>query len=150
MSKGLKFDGIGGNMVKVLVVDDEESICETLTWMLEKDGHEVISVMDFQEAVEKIRVNDYDLYIIDIFLPGKYGLDLVKLIKKLERDGIVIIMTGYPNVPTLVDAIRLEAYDYLKKPINHEHLKNIINHILQLQDRLFGNEIEDPYVTIAD
>ncbi len=131
-------------------MDDEESICETLTWMLEKDGHDVTSVMDFQEAVDNIRVNNYDLYIIDIFLPGKNGLDLIKLIKKLERDGLVIIMTGYPNVPTLVDSIRLEAYDYLKKPVKHEHLKNIINHILQLQDRLFGNEIEDPFIEIED
>ena len=113
-------------MVEVLIVDDEESICETLSWLLEREGYSVTAVMDFEEGAELIKERDFDLFFIDLVLPGKSGIDLIKIIKDLNRKGIVIIITGYPNVPTLVDSIRLDTYDYIKKPISHEELKKIV------------------------
>ena len=114
-------------MVNVLIVDDEESICETLSWLLEKEGYKVTAVMDFEEGAELIKQRDFDIFFIDLVLPERSGIDLIKLIKDLNRKGVVIIITGYPNVPTLVDSIRLDTYDYIKKPISHEDLKKIIN-----------------------
>lgn len=114
-------------MVKILIVDDEESICETLTWMLEKDGHNVTSVMDFEEATQIIKDIEFDIFFIDLILPGGNGINLVKLIRDLKKTGVVIIITGYPNIPTLVDSIRLDTYDYIKKPINKADLEKIVS-----------------------
>ena len=73
---------LGERMVKILIVDDEESICNTLMWVLDRDGYDVTCIKDFQEAEEVINKETFDIYIIDIFLPGKNGLDLIKLIKQ--------------------------------------------------------------------
>ena len=117
-------------MTRILIVDDEESICETLTWILEKDGYNVTSIMEFDKAVEIIKESDFDIYFIDLILPGGNGISLIKLIRDLEKKGVVIIITGYPNIPTLVDSIRLDTYDYIKKPINKTDLEKIVNQAL--------------------
>lgn len=118
-------------LVDILVVDDEKSICETLKWTLELEGFKVTCVMDFNIAEEVIRTSNFDVYIIDLILPGRSGIELIKLIKELKRNGTVMILTGYPDIPSLVDSIRLDTFDYIKKPINQEKLLNIINHALQ-------------------
>ena len=115
-------------MKKVLVIDDEECICETLTWLLEKEGYSVTSVMDFEDASEIIANQDFDAYFIDLIFPGRNGIDLIKTIRELGKKGIVIIITGYPNVYSLIDSIRLNTYDYIKKPINETELKKILDH----------------------
>ncbi|MHA1131640.1 MAG: response regulator [Candidatus Helarchaeota archaeon] len=114
-------------MVDILVVDDEESICEVLKWILEKEGYQVITSNEFENAEEIIRTRDFDIFLIDLVLPGGRGIDLIKLIKDLKKKGSVIIITGYPNIPTLVDSIRLDTYDYIKKPFSQEELKEIIS-----------------------
>lgn len=117
-------------VVEILVVDDEQSICETLTWLLEKEGFSVTSVMDFETAADTIKKGDFAIYFIDLILPGGNGINLIKLIKGLHKKGVIIIITGYPNIPTLVDSIRFDTYDYIKKPINKENLLKIVNQAL--------------------
>ncbi|MFX1294868.1 MAG: response regulator [Promethearchaeota archaeon] len=117
-------------MVRILVVDDEESICETLTWLLEKGGHKVTTAMTLTNAKEIIKTEEFEIYFIDLVLPGGNGIELIKLIRDLKKQGVVIIITGYPNIPTLVDSIRLDTYDYIKKPINKENLEKIVNQAL--------------------
>ncbi len=119
-------------MVSILIVDDEKSICETLTWILEKDGYSVTCEMDFDKAEELIKKTHFDIYFIDLIFPGKNGLDLIRLIRDLKKEGIVIIITGYPNIPTLVESIRLDTYDYIMKPIKEEDLKRTIEQSLKL------------------
>ncbi|MHA1266262.1 MAG: response regulator [Candidatus Helarchaeota archaeon] len=113
-------------MVDILIVDDEKSICESLSWLLEKEGYNVTTAMDFTSAMDIIKDRDFDIFFIDLILPGGDGIDLIRAIKKMNWKGAVIIITGYPNLPTLVDSIRLDTYDYIKKPISHEELKEII------------------------
>jgi len=117
-------------MVDILVVDDEEAICETLKWMLEKEGYKVTTATDFEQASNLIKNKEFDLYFIDLVLPGGSGIDLIKLMRALDKQKIVIIITGYPNIPTLVDSIRLDTYDYIKKPIRHDELMKIVKHAL--------------------
>ena len=117
-------------MVEILVVDDEQAICETLTWLLEKEGFSVTSVMDFETAADTIKKGDFAIYFIDLILPGGNGINLIKLIKGLNKKGVIIVITGYPNIPTLVDSIRFDTYDYIKKPINKENLLKIVNQAL--------------------
>lgn len=133
-------------MVRILIVDDEDSICKTLKWALEREEYLVKIEKDFEGAKQIIERADFDIYIIDVFLPDRNGLDLIKFIKKKEKEGIIIIISGYPNVPTLIDSMRLEAFDYIKKPFSLSYLKNVIDHILSLQDAIFGYELEDKFV----
>ncbi|MHA1131329.1 MAG: response regulator [Candidatus Helarchaeota archaeon] len=130
-------------MLDILIVDDEESICDTLSWSLKKEGHHVTCLKNFQDAKATIERSEFDIYIIDIFLPEKNGIELIKLIKKLNQNGIIIVISGYPNVPTLVDAIRLDAYDYIKKPFTFDYLKQVIDQIILLQDELIGVKMRD-------
>ncbi|MFX1294865.1 MAG: response regulator [Promethearchaeota archaeon] len=116
-------------MVKIFIVDDEESICETLTWLLEKEGHDITCTMTITRAKEIIKIENFDVYLIDLVLPGGDGIELIKLIRKLKKKGKIIVITGYPNIPTLVDSIRLDTYDYIKKPINQNDLKTILKQI---------------------
>ena len=118
-------------LVDILIVDDEKSICETLTWMLESEGFKVTSLMDYKNAEDAIKTGNFDVYILDLILPGGSGIDLIKLIKGLGREGTVLILTGYPDIPSLVDSIRLDTYDYIKKPINQAELISIIKYALQ-------------------
>ncbi len=117
-------------MVEILVVDDEESICETLSWILEQEGYSVQTAMDFDTASKLIEEREFDLYFIDLILPGGNGINLIKLIRDLKKKGVIIIITGYPNIPTLVDSIRLDTYDYVMKPISKEALQKIVNQAL--------------------
>lgn len=113
-------------MADIFIVDDELSICESLNWMLEKEGYSVDFSMNYEEAVKRIKERDFEIFLIDLVLPSGAGIDLIKLIKDLNRKGKVIIITGYPNIPTLVDSVRLDTYDYIKKPISFKELKKII------------------------
>ena len=91
--------------------------------------------MDYKNAEEAIKTGNFDVYIIDLILPGGSGIDLIKLIKDLGREGRVLILTGYPDIPSLVDSIRLDTYDYIKKPINQAELLSIITYALQLKKK---------------
>ncbi len=133
-------------MLRILIVDDEDSIRNTLTWLLEREGYLVKTEKDFEGAKEIIQRADFDIYIIDVFLPDRNGLELIKYIKDLEKDGVIVIISGYPNVPTLIDSMRLDAFDYIQKPFSLSYLKIVIDHILSVQDALFGYEIKDEYV----
>jgi len=115
-------------MKKILVIDDEECICETLKWMLEKEGYKVTSEMDFERALEIITNQVFDAYFVDLVFPGRNGIELIKKIRELKKTGIVIIITGYPNVYSLINSIRLDTYDFIKKPINDADLKKILEH----------------------
>lgn len=100
--------------------------------MLGEEGYEVTCVLNFEDAVETIVKDDFDLYFIDLILPGGSGINLIKLIKDSNKEGVIIIITGYPNIPTLVDSIRLDTYDYIMKPINKENLIKIVDQALSL------------------
>ncbi|MHA1650418.1 MAG: response regulator [Candidatus Helarchaeota archaeon] len=115
-------------MKKILIIDDEESICETLSWILEKEGYFVNCAKNFHDAIILIKDNDFDLYFIDLIIPGGSGIKIIEIIKKKQKTGKIVILTGYPDIPTLVDAIRLDTYDYIRKPINQNDLKDIIKH----------------------
>lgn len=115
-------------MKKILVIDDEECICETLKWMLEEEGYNVTTIMDFEEALDLIANEAFDAYFIDLIFPGRNGIELIKKIRELKKTGIVIIITGYPNVYSLINSIHLDTYDFIKKPINDADLKKILEH----------------------
>ena len=110
----------------ILIVDDEESLRLTFQLFLQREGYEpVVTASTFEKAVRLIKENDFDLIISDIVLEGTSGIDLLKQIREMGRICPVVMVTGYPNVKTASEAVRLGAFDYLPKPVNKDALLRV-------------------------
>ncbi len=107
---------------KIIVVDDEQRMCESLSALLEGEGYQVESFQNSLEAAESIKQNKVDLVITDIKMPDQNGLDLLKTVKSVDSDIPVILLTGYASLDTALEAISSGAYDYLMKPIEFTKL----------------------------
>jgi DNA-binding response OmpR family regulator len=107
---------------RVLVVDDEEVFVEMLVERLEARGLEVDKAFDGEEALEKIKSKDLDVVILDVLMPGKDGIEVLREIKQLKPLTEVIMLTGHATVQTAIDGMKLGAYDYLLKPTETKDL----------------------------
>jgi len=107
----------------ILVVDDEESLRHTFQIFLKRQGYgPVVMAATLEEAVATMTSRHFDLIISDIVLEGASGIDLLKRAKELGIDCPIVMVTGYPNVETAADAVRLGAFDYIPKPVEKETL----------------------------
>jgi len=107
---------------RVLIVDDEEVFVEMLAERLEARGLEVDKAFDGEEALEKIKGKDLDVVILDVLMPGKDGIEVLREIKQLKPLTEVIMLTGHATVQTAIDGMKLGAYDYLLKPTETKDL----------------------------
>ena len=111
------------NETAILIIDDEESLRHTFQIFLKRQGYSpVIVAATFEEAVNALTSHHFDLIISDIVLEGASGMDLLKRTRELGLDCPVIMVTGYPNVDTAAEAVRLGAFDYIPKPVEKEVL----------------------------
>ena len=115
---------------RLLIIEDEETLCESLKRVLVREGYAVDTFNSAEEAIEIFEERMYDLIITDIILPGITGIELLKRIKERFPDQIVIIMTAYASLETAVEALRTGAYDYVVKPVMHEEIKQIVKNAL--------------------
>lgn len=111
----------------ILLVDDEELIRKSLCKALSKQGHEVFAVDNGKGAIRQYRNIYPDLVLLDIILPDMNGFDILKEIKKIDKEALIIMVTGDSGIKGAVEAIKLGAYDYVGKPINLDELKFTIN-----------------------
>ncbi|UCH82220.1 MAG: sigma 54-interacting transcriptional regulator [Nitrospiraceae bacterium] len=142
-------------MARILIVDDEESIRYTFENFLAEEGHEIDTASDFDMAIEKMSRNDYDLIFADIILGGKTGIDLLQEVKQHKKRPAVVMVTGYPNIETASDAVRLGAFDYIPKPVRHDALIHIATLALQhktLQDKAeqYRSNLEAIFRSVKD
>ncbi len=115
---------------KVLVVDDERSMREFLELMLEKDGFEVSSAENGQEALEAVRRKKFDLVITDIRMQPIDGLEVLRQCKSISPQTAVIIISAYASAETAVEAMREGAYDYLPKPFKIDEMRAAVTNAL--------------------
>ncbi len=116
---------------KILVVDDEPRMCESLKTLLSGVGYEVTTVHEGEKAIVKINQDDFDMVITDIKMPRLDGLDILKAARTKDQDALVILMTGFASLESAVSAINQGAYDYLMKPIDFPDLKLTIRRGLE-------------------
>src|SRR5688572_28629741 len=107
-----------GSKPRILIVDDEPSICEVLSIALRKEGHDASAETSPKKALERFREEPYDLVIQDLKMPEMDGLELLKEIKKIRDDALVVVMTAYSSWDRAVEAMRLGAFHYLNKPVD--------------------------------
>jgi len=116
---------------KILVIDDEKVLRESVKKIVEKIGFLAETAMDFPSAKKLVSQFKFDLFLVDIILPKMNGIQLMtKLKQEFDLEGGIIFFTGEPNLETCVGAIRLGAYDYLEKPVDPSELIEAIKQVL--------------------
>lgn len=112
--------------ISLLIVDDEESVRDSLVnWFIE-DGFQVASAENAKKAITLLEKENFDIILTDIKMPGMDGLELLKRIKALKKDAIVIVMTAFATVDTAVQALKDGAFDYITKPFDPDDLSHLI------------------------
>ncbi len=111
---------------KLLIVDDEESVRDSLKNWFEEDGYTVSTAKDAYDALEQLEKELFGIVLLDIKMPGMDGLELQEKIREINKDIIVIIMTAYASVDTAITALKHGAYDYMVKPFNPEDLSRLV------------------------
>jgi two-component system response regulator HydG len=115
----------------ILIVDDDESICRTLSLYLKTQGYETDLAMTGREAIKKTKKKTYDVALLDIKLPDMEGTELLKAMRKTTPKMIKIMVTGYPTLGNAVEALKLNADDYIMKPVAPEELVKTITRKLE-------------------
>lgn len=126
---------------KILVVDDEEIIRESLSFVLKKEGYLVEEAENGKAAYDKIVADSFDVVITDLEMPGMKGIQLVEEIQKLNIQTSIIIITAYGSLDTAISALRNGASDYILKPIEFDEILIKINRLLEIKDILLENRI---------
>ena len=103
---------------RILVVDDEDGMCEFLHYLLEGEGYEVDVAHSGDQALTKVEEEAFDLILADIKMPGIDGLEMLRHIREADEETVVIVMTGYSSLESAIKAIKYDASDYLTKPFD--------------------------------
>jgi DNA-binding NtrC family response regulator len=109
-------------MAKILVIDDEKSIRDTLKEILEYEDHQVDLAADGEEGLEQFKNNKYDIVLLDIKMPKKDGIEVLEDIFGVATDVPVIMISGHGNIDTAVESIKKGAYDFIEKPLDLNRL----------------------------
>ena len=116
---------------RILIVDDEEMICVLLAQRLFKEGYICATANNGKEALNHFYKDDLSLIITDIKMPEMDGMELLKNIKTINSNMMVIVMTSYPEIGVAVEAMRLGANDFLIKPVDLDLLVLSVKNVLE-------------------
>ncbi len=117
--------------VRILIVDDEFSVRQSLTAWFEDEGYTVDVAASGKEALAKLAENRWDIFFLDLKMPGMSGLELQKKIKEIQPESTIIIITAYASVESAVEAMQSGAYDYLSKPFDPDYLGLMVRNIIE-------------------
>ncbi len=118
---------------RILLVDDEADTLDACTQILRKDGYHIETVSSAQEAVRLLNMSTFDLTITDLKMPCVDGLELLKAVKRIDPEMVVVIITGYATVETAVASMKEGAYDYIPKPFTPDELRLVVENALERQ-----------------
>jgi len=135
---------------KILVVDDEKSMCDFLEIMLRKEGYDVTSTTSGEKSLELLDNNLYSMVLTDVKMPGVDGFQVLRKTKEVSPDTVVIMITAYGSPEGAVTAIKEGAYDYITKPFRVEEVKLTIKKSLERSNLIKENirlrqAVEDRY-----
>jgi DNA-binding NtrC family response regulator len=116
---------------KILIVDDEKIVRESLFHWFEEEGYEVDTAEDGEAALRKYENSRYDLLLVDMKMPGMSGLELLNKIKEIDKDSVIILITAFASVPTAISALKNGAYDYVTKPVDPDELAHLVKKALE-------------------
>jgi DNA-binding NtrC family response regulator len=137
-------------MERILIVDDEQSMLEVLTIMLKREGYEVTAVSEGREAIDLLESKGSDVVITDLKMEPVDGLEVLKSVKKIDPETVVIVMTAHGSIENAVEAMKEGAFEYVAKPFKMEELRILVARGLEqremrLENRALKQEIEGRY-----
>jgi len=140
---------------RILVVDDEEIMRNLLRDMLTDRGYEVLAVHRAEDAISAFKSRDFDLTITDIRMPGMDGIELIRQVKSIDKDSVIIVITGYGALESAQEALRLGAYDYITKPFAIDEIEFVIRRgvaarRLILENRRLGEYLKEENVRLDE
>ncbi len=121
---------------KILVIDDEEVVGESLRKTLSGEGYNIETAHNGQEGLRKARREIFDLIIVDLKMPDIGGLDVIKMIKEEQPDTMMVMITGYSTVDSATQALKTGAFDYIPKPFTPDEITTVVGKALQTKERL--------------
>jgi DNA-binding NtrC family response regulator len=124
---------------KILIVDDELIMRESLAGWLERDGHDVQTAASGEDALEKVKETQFDIFLLDIKMEGMSGLDVLRSVKESDPEAAVVMITAYGSIPSAIEAMKDGAYDYMLKPFDPNELGVLIEKIIQHQEQAREN-----------
>ncbi len=127
-------------MESILIIDDEQTICQSLEGILEDEGFRTAFAASGEEGLAMIQGEDPDLVLLDIWMPGIDGLETLKRIKQARPQQLVIMMSGHGSIETAVKATRLGAYDFIEKPLSLEKVLLSIQNAMKIGQLVAENQ----------
>jgi len=115
---------------RLLIVEDEDTLCESLQRVFIREGYEVDIAESAESAFTLLDAKSYDLIITDIILPGISGIELLAKYRKKNPSQRVIVITAYASLVTAVEAIKAGAHDFIIKPLMHDEMKRVVRNAL--------------------
>jgi len=128
--------------IKILVIDDDRDICDSLKKSLVTEGYKVKAITNPMHTLRELKKNEYQLIILDLKMPIIKGEDLLIEIRKANSDISVIILTAYPTVDSAVQALQSHVFDYVKKPFKINELRDTVRNALKAKMLLLEPEEE--------
>ncbi len=119
--------------MRILIVDDDKNLCEVLSDILETVGHDCLISHTYQDGIKKIEEKTPDIIFLDLNLPDKSGLEILKSVKKIYNELPVVIISGYGNVESAVEAMKTGAFDYLVKPLDKDKILLTLQKAINVQ-----------------
>lgn len=111
---------------RLLIVEDEDTLCESLQRVFRHDGYGVDRANSAEAAFNLLEAGSYDLIITDIILPGISGIELITRYRKSNPAQKIMVMTAYASLTTAVEAIKAGACDFIIKPLMHDEMKRAV------------------------
>ena len=141
---------LGVSVARILVVDDEMIVCESLKRILEEEGYEAEDALSGKEAFEKMKANPFDIVITDLKMPGIDGMEVLRTFRKEYPDSIIIMITGFSTVETAVEAMKLGAFDYIPKPFTPDEVAVVVKKAIEKKNLILENiylrqELQEKY-----
>lgn len=132
---------------RLLIVDDETELKHALCETLADEGYATTGAASAQEALELLAHKDFDLVLSDMMMPGMSGIELLRNIRQLSPNQLVIIMTGQGSIQSAVEAMKLGAFDYVLKPFNLQLILPVLNRAVETQQLRSENQRLREYVS---
>lgn len=139
----------------ILIVDDEKNIRSSLKGVLEDEGFRTEVVANGEACLEAIQKKEYDLVLLDVWMPGIDGLETLRRIKDRNNSPTVVMISGHGTIETAVKCTKLGAFDFIEKPLSIDKLMLVIRHALEqrrlaAQNEALLHELQKKYVIIGD
>lgn len=132
----------------ILIIDDDYYIREFLKDALESENYQVATTANGEDGISVFKEGSFDMAIVDMVLPDTNGIEVLKKIKEIKKETIVIIITGHANIQNVVESMRLGAYNYLTKPISLQTLYTEIESALEYRERILSKKFQMDSISI--